>query len=284
MLFFQLHALLFLILSITPVFATPIPALHEDRNQALVPYYPGIKFSIARGIDPITLYRVIDSHTDPKLANNVLQLDDIHGSQPVLVAELPRDRPYSLKWSRRAVKFSVPDQVRLVEGWWLAFPTSLHADFDCQILVNVQFKQNHFVANFIDFKPHIDGKLQEVSRLSDIKGYWYPPTTGFSGVEFVTKAPVAHPGRVVQVVDDETIHVWGTTLEPGALHYDPLVVTIKEPAYLVQFSGCWIRYPLRNIGIEQRREVVCVIQDHDKEWKAFRGTWEVDTSKPPTPN
>ncbi len=52
MLFFQLHVLLFLISSV-PVFATPIPIPH-----------PGIKFSIAKDLENIVLYRLIDSHPD----------------------------------------------------------------------------------------------------------------------------------------------------------------------------------------------------------------------------
>lgn len=63
MLFFQLHALLFLISS-TPVFATPIPVPPEGPSQALVPPYRGIKFTIPEELHRITLYRVPGSDSD----------------------------------------------------------------------------------------------------------------------------------------------------------------------------------------------------------------------------
>lgn len=126
--------------------------------------------------------------------------------QSVRLTKLSYDQPHTFSWSLRPVKFNVDDQVARIKGRWLAFPTvsdqcncqsrsnvywqnlqfdsdnSGHINFECRILVNIQFEQNHVEAKVINFEPRIVGDLKEVSRLSDIKGYWYPPTAQFLGV------------------------------------------------------------------------------------------------------
>ncbi|KAF8349614.1 hypothetical protein F5887DRAFT_1235684 [Amanita rubescens] len=278
MLFFQLQALLFLISSI-PVFATPIPvAPHGDSLS----HQQNIIFSIAEGLSSITLHRLIDSHTDPKLADDVLELEEKGGTQSVWLAKVPFDQPHSLGWSRRAVNFRVPAQVRRVEGWWLAFPTFPNAEAHNKILVHVRFDRdrNVFTANSIDFKPRLvkGSKLAEVARLSDIQGYWYAATTADISEMPADSDLIADHDSIIQVVNDKTIKAWGITGNPGVQHGHTDVVSINEPEFHRVFRGCWIRYPLRNINLNQRREVVCV-KWADARWKAFRGTWEVDTSK-----
>lgn len=116
-------------------------------------------------------------------------------------------------------------------------------DDDYGKLVHIVSDQNRFVANYIKFEPHIIGELVEVTKLSDIVGYWYlPPGVLFSGSETPERSTNLEV-MVAQVVDNEQVKLWELGIDPGTLRY-PRARTIHTNDNLETFEGCWIRYPL----------------------------------------